>query len=51
MRTLYAPANEGSLSPSTAVGVEDRNPYRKSVNSEVSEYSDVNGDHTVGKAA
>ena len=48
MRTLYAPASEG-LSPSAAAGSEDKNPYRKSVNSEVSRYSGASGD--VGKAA
>lgn len=47
MRTLYAPANTDSLSPSAAVGAEDRNPYRKSVNSEVSQYSETD---QVGKA-
>ncbi|KAG9112441.1 hypothetical protein FRC07_007914 [Ceratobasidium sp. 392] len=49
MRTLYAPAN-GGLSPSTAVGAEDRNPYRKSMNSDYSAYTDASGDNSVGKA-
>ncbi|QRV81268.1 hypothetical protein RhiJN_09283 [Ceratobasidium sp. AG-Ba] len=48
MRTLYAPSNSSNLSPSAA---EDRNPYRKSTNSEISAYSETSGDHTVGKAA
>ncbi|KAJ1303970.1 hypothetical protein OPQ81_008380 [Rhizoctonia solani] len=47
MRTLYAPANADSLSPEAAHGAEDRNPYRKSMNSETSRYSDAD----VGKAA
>ncbi|KAG8750531.1 hypothetical protein FRC11_010317 [Ceratobasidium sp. 423] len=47
MRTLYAPANADGLSPATAHGAEDRNPYRKSMNSETSSYSDAD----VGKAA
>lgn len=47
MRTLYAPANADGLSPSTAHGAEDKNPYRKSMNSETSRYSDAD----VGKAA
>ncbi|KAG8708035.1 hypothetical protein FRC08_000144 [Ceratobasidium sp. 394] len=49
MRTLYAPSNAG-LSPSAAVGDEDRNPYRKSVNSVLSAYTDASGDNAVGKA-
>ncbi|KAG8718745.1 hypothetical protein FRC09_012182 [Ceratobasidium sp. 395] len=48
MRTLYAPAN-GGLSPSAAA--EDRNPYRKSMTSDVSSYSDASGDNSVGKAS
>ncbi|CAE6464056.1 unnamed protein product [Rhizoctonia solani] len=47
MRTLYAPANAEGLSPATAHGAEDRNIYRKSMNSETSRYSDAD----VGKAA
>lgn len=47
MRTLYAPANADGLSPADAHGAEDRNPYRKSMNSETSRYSDAD----VGKAA
>ncbi|CAE7144364.1 unnamed protein product [Rhizoctonia solani] len=47
MRTLYAPANADGLSPAVAHGAEERNPYRKSMNSENSRYSDAD----VGKAA
>ncbi|CAE6466002.1 unnamed protein product [Rhizoctonia solani] len=47
MRTLYAPANADGLSPATAHGAEDKNPYRKSMNSETSRYSDAD----VGRAA
>ncbi|CAE6429857.1 unnamed protein product [Rhizoctonia solani] len=47
MRTLYAPSNADGLSPATAHGAEDKNPYRKSMNSETSRYSDAD----VGKAA
>ena len=41
MRTLYAPSNADGLTPASAIGAEDKNPYRKSVNSEASQYSDV----------
>ncbi|CAE6362260.1 unnamed protein product [Rhizoctonia solani] len=47
MRTLYAPANTDNLTPSVAHGAEDRNPYRKSMNSEASRYSEAD----VGRAA
>ncbi|CCO28772.1 hypothetical protein RSOLAG1IB_08391 [Rhizoctonia solani AG-1 IB] len=47
MRTLYAPANADALSPAAAPGAEDRNPYRKSMNSEASRYSEAD----VGRAA
>ncbi|CAE6439119.1 unnamed protein product [Rhizoctonia solani] len=46
MRTLYAPANADGLGPAAAHGAEDKNPYRKSMNSETSRYSEVD----VGKA-
>jgi hypothetical protein len=46
MRTLYAPANNSGLTPSAAYGADEKDPHRKSVNSEVSQYSDAD----VGKA-
>ncbi|QRW22841.1 hypothetical protein RhiXN_07877 [Rhizoctonia solani] len=47
MRTLYAPANADGLSPAATHGAEDKNPYRKSMNSEASRYSEAD----VGRAA